>query len=71
MSIIEEIKYSEANSIEEAFQKIKSNNDESTFWLVNGVWCFRIGGTNAVGLSILNDKKKVKSLNKLHKNKKN
>ena len=73
MSNVEKIKYGKANSIKEAFEKIKSNNDESesTYWLINNVWCFRIGGTNGIGLSILNEEEKVKSLNKLIKNEKN
>lgn len=69
MSVVGEIKYNTAVTPAEAFKKIKSNKDESLYWLINGVWYFRMGGTNGIGLSILNEKdNKLNLLNKLIEN---
>ena len=65
MSIVEKIKYNTADNIKQAFEKIKTNQYESPYWLINGVWHFRIGGTNTIGISKVVDKKKLSELNDL------
>ena len=66
MSIIKEnIKYNTAENPKQAFEKIKTETTVSTYWLINGVWHFRIGGTNAIGISKVVDEKTLNELNKL------
>ena len=62
------IKYNIANNIEQAFEKIKTETTVSTYWLINGIWHFRIGGTNAIGISKVIDKKILNKLNELIEN---
>lgn len=66
MSVVEEtIKYNTANNIKQAFDEIKTNKNESPYWLINGIWYFRIGGTNTNGISKVVDEKMLSELNKL------
>lgn len=66
MSIVKEnIKYDTADNVKQALEKIKTSTTDSTYWLINGVWHFRVGGTNTFSISKVVDKKTLSLLNEL------
>lgn len=69
MSIVKEnIKYNTADNVRQAIEKMKTSTTDSTYWLINGVWHFRLGGTNTFAISKVVDKKTLSELNKLTEN---
>ena len=69
MSIVKEnIKYDTADNVKQAIEKMKTSTTDSTYWLINGVWHFRLGGTNTYGIAKVVDKKTLSELNKLIEN---
>ena len=66
MSIVKEnMKYDTADNVKQALEKIKTSTTDSTYWLINGVWHFRVGGTNTFSISKVVDKKTLSLLNEL------